>query len=150
MRNVETTASKLATIKRGLFAAAGFIFFGLGAIGAFLPILPTTPFLLLAVTCFSRSSARFDAWIKGTRLYKRHLESFVRDRSMTLKTKVSLCAFASAMLLLAFALADNLHVRILIAALILFKYWYFIFRVRTISPAEAVAKEAHKKQSTSP
>jgi uncharacterized membrane protein YbaN (DUF454 family) len=117
--------------RRVLFAALGFIFFGLGAVGAFLPILPTTPFLLLAAACFSRSSQRFDDWIKGTKLYKKHLESFVSDRSMPLKTKVSICALASTMMIIALVLANNLYVRIFIAALIVFLYYYFIFRIRT-------------------
>jgi uncharacterized membrane protein YbaN (DUF454 family) len=130
--------STLGSLKRVLFAALGFIFFGLGAVGAFLPILPTTPFLLLSVACFSRSSQRFDSWVKGTQLYKNHLESFVQDRSMTLRTKVTLCAFASTMLIIAFILVGNLYARIFIVAVILFKYWYFIFRIRTISPDEAV------------
>jgi uncharacterized membrane protein YbaN (DUF454 family) len=119
------------TIKRALFAVFGFLFFGLGAVGAFLPLLPTTPFLLLSVACFSRSSERFDNWIKNTRLYKQHLESFIQDHSMPLKTKIALCAFASIMLVTTFILSDNLYVRILIAALIIFKYYYFIFRIRT-------------------
>ncbi|GHT78729.1 hypothetical protein FACS1894104_2340 [Actinomycetota bacterium] len=124
--------SGLSAIKRGLFAALGFIFFGLGAVGAFLPILPTTPFLLLAVACFSRSSERFDKWFKSTKLYKNHLESFLQNRSMTLKTKISLCAFATVMMVIAFVLVDSLHVRIFLAAMILFMYWYFIFRIKTI------------------
>lgn len=127
-------------IKRVLFTALGFIFFGLGAVGAFLPILPTTPFLLLSIACFSRSSQRFDNWVKNTKLYKKYLESFVQDRSMTLKTKISLCIFASTMLIIAFIAVDNLHARILIAAVILFKYWYFIFRIRTIKGDEVPQK----------
>ncbi|MDR0501194.1 MAG: YbaN family protein [Coriobacteriales bacterium] len=128
--------------RRVLFVVLGFVFFGLGAVGAFVPILPTTPFLLLAAACFSRGSKRFDRWFTSTKLYKRYLESFVRERSMTLRTKVSLCAFASTMLIIAFILAPVLPARILIVAVIIFKYYYFIFRIKTIK--EPVKQEAQE------
>lgn len=104
-----------------------------GAIGVILPILPTTPFLLLAAFCFAKSSQRFHRWFMNTSLYQKHLESFVARREMTLRTKVSLLAFASTMLLIAMYFMDHLYARLFLVCLILFKYYYFIFRIRTIA-----------------
>ena len=99
-----------------LYLIIGFLFFGLGAIGVILPVLPTTPFLLVASYCFARGSKRFNDWFLSTKIYQKHLDSFVKERAMTLKTKISLLSFASAMLILAFCLVDVIYARILIIA----------------------------------
>lgn len=115
-----------------IYLIIGFLFFGLGAIGVILPVLPTTPFLLVASYCFARGSQRFNDWFLNTKIYQKHLDSFVRERSMTLKTKISILSFASAMLIIAFCLVDVIYARILIAAVFVFKYYYFTFKIKTV------------------
>ena len=121
-------------IKKYIYIAVGLIAFALGAIGVALPILPTTPFLLLASFCFARGSEKFNIWFTNTKVYKKHLESFVNERAMTLKQKVCLLAFADFMLAFPMILIDNLHLRIFLVCLILFKLYYFTFRIKTIKP----------------
>lgn len=112
-----------------------FVCLGIGAIGVVLPVLPTTPFLLVASYCFARGSERFHRWFCGTSLYQKHLESFVKERAMTRKTKLCILFPASAMLILAFLMMQNLPGRIVIAGLILFKYFYFFTRIKTVPAA---------------
>ena len=120
-----------------LYAGLGFLFFGLGAIGAFLPVLPTTPFLLLASFFFLRSSERINEWFRSTTLFKKYLANYMDNRAMTLRGKI--CAYLpgfTAMTLVA-VFVDNLWVRIAMVALILAETAYFVFRIETISPEDA-------------
>lgn len=122
---------------RLFFILLGFISMGLGCIGVVLPILPTTPFLLLASFCFAKGSKRFHDWFVHTSLYRKHLEDFVKTRTMTMRTKVTILAFASSMLLIGFIMSDVLIARIIIAFLFVFKYYYFIFRIKTLKEEES-------------
>jgi uncharacterized membrane protein YbaN (DUF454 family) len=120
-----------------LYIVLGFLFFGLGAIGALLPVLPTTPFLLLASFFFAKGSDRFNHWFMNTSLYKNHLESFYKDRSMTRKTKISLLTFATTMMLLSLLLMPNLYGKMFMVFMIVFLHYYFHFRIRTIQETQS-------------
>ena len=115
-----------------IYFIIGLLSFILGAIGVVLPILPTTPFLLVAAFCFARSSKKVNDWFLQTKLYQNHLDSFVQERAMTLKTKAMILGFASMMLAFPLILSNNLFLRILIIALYLIKYYYFMFKIKTI------------------
>lgn len=126
MKNIIKSPIKL------LWLMIGIVSMVLGAIGVVLPVLPKTPFLLLASFCFAKGSDRFHKWFIGTKLYKKHLESFVTSRSMTLKTKLCILLPASAMLILAMLAMSNIYGRVFIVFLIIFKYIYFFTRIETV------------------
>ena len=139
----------MSKVKKGIYIWIGLVAFALGAIGVILPILPTTPFLLLASFCFAKGSERFNTWFINTKVYKKHLESFVKERAMTLKQKVILLAFADTMIAIPLITVDVLPMRITLIALILFKIYYFIFNIKTITPEEKAARDAARATATS-
>lgn len=130
-------------MKKYIFIGLGFLFFGLGAVGAVVPVLPTTPFLLLAAGCFTRGSDRFNRWFTATKLYKTHAADFLEHRSMTLKAKICICALASTMMIIAFMTVHNIYMRAALVGLMAFMYYYFIFRIKTV-PRKAVATPVAK------
>lgn len=75
---------------RYLLLGIGGIFTLLGFAGAVLPLLPTTPFLLVAVLCFAKSSDRFHDWLIQTNVYQAYVEDFRKHRGYTMKKKIQL------------------------------------------------------------
>lgn len=119
---------------KAIFIILGFLFTIIGVIGVILPILPTTPFLLIASFCFMKGSDKLNNWFKSTKLYKYNLESFDQNRSMTFKTKAVILGFATIMLLIPFIKVPVLPMRIFIIVLIILKYYFFIFKIKTVKP----------------
>ncbi|MBK8002716.1 MAG: YbaN family protein [Gemmatimonadetes bacterium] len=73
--------------------AAGHLAVGLAVLGAFLPLLPTTPFLLLAAACYVRASARFYNWLLNTKTFGPMIINWRDHRSVALKHKVMAVVF---------------------------------------------------------
>lgn len=105
---------------------------GDGRRGVVLPILPTTPFILVAAFCFARSSTRLNNWFKGTKVYKHVLEGYVTKRSMTLRAKLTVLVPVTALLAIGFALMGRVPVgRLVLAAVWIGHIIYFGFIVKT-------------------
>ncbi len=75
-------------MKRILLIVCGTFFVALGAIGIFVPILPTTPFLLLAAFCYARSSERFLNWLLANRWFGAYIKNYREGRGLPLREKV--------------------------------------------------------------
>jgi uncharacterized protein len=119
-------------IKNMLYVSLGFLFLGLGIVGIILPLIPTTPLLLLASYFFVKGSKKFERWFKGTSIYKNHLEEFIKEKSMTRKMKITINLFADAMIAVAFIMADSTVVRVVLLLIVAYKYYYFITKIKTI------------------
>jgi len=114
-----------------IFIILGIFSMGIGMIGVVLPVLPTTPFLILASFFFVKGSDKFDLWFRNTKIYKNYAEDFIKDRSMTLKRKISILLFADFMLLFPLIILESIYLKIFILSIIIAKYYYFIFRIKT-------------------
>ena len=92
--------------RRHLWMALGWASLGLGALGVLLPLLPTTPFLILAAYFFSRSSQRMHAWLLNHRVFGPPIENWRRHRAIS--TGAKLAALAAMALILAVSAAANI------------------------------------------
>ncbi len=89
-----------ASVKRYLLIAAGILMLALGALGAVLPLLPTTPFLLVALACFARSSPPLERWLINHPRFGAPLRNWRRHRAIPAKIKT----VAVASMLLSYAI----------------------------------------------
>jgi hypothetical protein len=98
----------------------------------------------LTAYCFARSSKKLDEWFKGTKLYKKHLESYVKKEGMMATTKAGI--LSSVTILMGLGFFFMARKRIWVPCIILSVVWvlhmvYFLFFVKTISSEEAINKE---------
>jgi uncharacterized membrane protein YbaN (DUF454 family) len=119
-----------------LLIIAGFISLGLGCIGVVLPIIPTAPFLLLTSLCFVKSSNKFNIWFLNSKIYKKHLETFAKNKVMTIQGELMLLLGVSIMLLTSMYFINKPVMTIVFTCLIFFKYLYFVLCIKPISKNE--------------
>jgi hypothetical protein len=122
-------------MKRIFYLILGCLCLALGCVGIVLPILPTVPFFLVTVFCFANSSQRLHSWFLGTKLYKNHLDSFVKKEGMTVRTKATILTSVTLLMGLGFFMMARKGLTV--PCVILSVVWvchlvYFLLRVKTI------------------
>ena len=80
--------NKAQKLNRKLLIIAGTLSTGIGIVGIFVPILPTTPFLLLAAACYARSSRRLYDWLLNNRYLGGYIKNYIQKKGVPLKIKV--------------------------------------------------------------
>lgn len=93
----------------------GFLAVGLGILGMFLPVLPTTPFLLLAAACFAKSSKRFYHWLLNNKWFGSYIKNYREGKGIPLKIKILSMGFMWVTILTSsIFFLDNIYIRILL------------------------------------
>ena len=99
-------------VKNLILVALGFIFVGLGAVGVAVPVLPTTPFILLAAVCFSASNRKFYDWLQKDRVFGQYIENYRTKQGISLGLKIASIAFLWAGLIISIIVVGTIWTRI--------------------------------------
>ena len=104
--------------KKGLFVVAGTISLGLGFVGIVLPVLPTTPFLLLSAACYYKGSERLHRWMLNNRLFGDYLRNYKERKGIQPRTKIfTLILLWSVISFSALFMLNNVIIQIILFAI---------------------------------
>jgi uncharacterized protein len=130
--------------RRVALLAGGFTALVLAVVGAILPVMPATPFLLLAAYCFARSSTRWHGWLVSNRLFGRYVARVVQGHPLSWPVKAALvasCWLTAA--LSAMFLAPNLPARLVGLSIAAGMTVYVLLRGRRrVAPVRARARSS--------
>jgi len=121
-----------------LLASAGVVSLSAGIIGIFIPILPTTPFLLLAAFCFLHSSKRMHEWLLNHKVFGPYIQSYMQHRALKQKTKVLAIATLWASLGLSLLVVQKLYVSVILLTVGILVSIYLL-SLKTLTP-EMISK----------
>ncbi len=120
-------------VSRYVLIGLGSIFLGLGVLGVFLPVLPTTPFVLLAGACYARSSERLHQWLLNSRVLGPSIREWDENRSIGRPAKITAILMIVASFSFTVYLMEELALRIGLAALGI-GLVVFLLMIRTSRP----------------
>lgn len=119
-----------------LFNVIGVIALFLAIAGVFLPLLPTTPFLLLASACFVRGSERMHHWLHRNRLFGKYLRDFEEKRGIPLKAKITALVLLWGSILFSVHAVQFVLLKIMLIAIASGVSIYLI-RMKTLTPDDS-------------
>lgn len=119
-------------MKRIVTFAFAWIACGLGFLGIFVPVLPTTPLLLLATFLFAKSSPRCHAWIVNTRVYRAYVLPFKEQGGIPFKRKLHILGMSFSVMGLSAFIVQKPLVWVILGAVALFLLWLMCVRIPTV------------------
>ena len=130
-----------AFVKKTILFACAWLAFAMGFLGVFVPVLPTTPLLLLATFLFANSSPRCHAWICKTKVYGAYVKPFKEQGGIPLRRKAHIIGVSFAVMGVSAILVQKPLVWGILAAVALFLLWLMGMRIPTISEKKAAGLE---------
>ena len=122
-------------ILRALLLGLGTMSVILGVIGIVIPLLPTTPFLLLAAWCYARSSRRFYRWLVSNRLFGEYIKDYHEGRGISRSVKaLVLATLWTTIVLSAYLFMEQLWIRIVLLVIAITVSWH-ILSIKTLARA---------------
>lgn len=107
----------MKNLKKKIYIFIGILSVGLGIIGAFLPVMPTVPFLLIALFCFERSSKKYHDMILNNKYFGKILRDYYEGKGLTTSVKIKTILFLSCGIGFSFYKVQHLHLRIVLAVI---------------------------------
>ncbi len=95
-----------------MYLTAGFLTLGTGVVGIFIPVLPTTPFLLLAAACFLKSSKKLYTWLTAHKVFGKYIENYIKYKAVSRNSKIVSIAVLWAVLSISLFASDSLHIKL--------------------------------------
>ncbi|WP_210125711.1 YbaN family protein [Staphylococcus sp. GDY8P85P] len=117
---------------RYVLIALGIFFTVIAFIGAVLPLLPTTPFLILAVICFTNSSKKFKVWLERTQIYKDYVENLKKYKGYTMKEKIRILISLYIVVGFSIFMISNLYIRIGLVIMVIIQTIVLFTFVKTL------------------
>lgn len=115
MKDQTVIASQLL---KYFYMVSGFILVAIGVIGIFLPLLPTTIFLILASICFLKSSPKANEWLKNHKLLGAYIDNYQNKTGLTRNAKTTnIITLWTSISLSAFLLTDKIYIQVLLFAI---------------------------------
>ena len=125
---VESRDAMSDKTKRTFYLIVGYIFVGIGFLGALLPVLPTVPFLLIAVWAFSKSSDRLKEWLYTHPVYGTHITAWFEKGAMTKKAKFFSIFFMFISLSILTYLSPNFYIPSIVGCIMIGVSMYILTR----------------------
>ena len=107
----------MKNLKKKIYICVGLLAVGLGIIGAFLPLMPTVPFLLVALFCFERSSKKYHDMILNNKYFGKVLRDYYEGKGLTTSVKIKAILFLSCGIGFSFYKVQHLYLRIMLAVI---------------------------------
>ena len=132
-RDLDYCLFKAGLRVRIVYFSIGWFFFALGALGVALPVLPTTPFMLLALWAFSKSSERFHYWLYHHKFFGPPLQQWEENRVIPLSAKIlSVSMMSLSFLYLLLYRHMDAYVLIAVGLLMLYGMWFILTKPSTV------------------